>query len=887
MSRGNEYRLLACGNIVVCFLALTLIGPELSAGEEHDSSRPWWKKEKIRFFWGDWHAMDEAGIPIEVTMKNLARVGATIFAENQHAGGDRGLVWEGAVTYSHRTARAAHEHRIRYFASAWASGVSGFADQVKARLSMDRSGNPYKGRVQGDVCPCPLNKPFYAQCFIDPVVKLAKAGLADGLHLDWERYVGRGEAGTCYCDDCFKTFLKIQGKGGDLPKPEQRGKWLDENNLGGEYNGTYDRRRRELFRWIEQRVHEVAPTFVFAGYYITHYAPYIAESLHTPEVPFFVVDDRHYYESHTRPWWESLDQHFRNQGYLRIAGSYDMTFLGGEPASEVSFSQWMYDAAIHSDGVWPYFEQELTPDAWRAFAIADRRIRATEARVGNYLLDGERDPHFMTPVVWSGSPQLRRKVKHVSYHLGDNHLVHVNNVDADRPVKLRLRFPRISADDSWTVRDPMSGLYYSPDAEAAVWDAAHLAEGIVISLEKRSELFLLLSPKSGKLSAPRSHLIASELMRPLADHPKTEPGVVQPVATGGRQRLAYLVTQQLGFRGSMGRWAIGNAIYSINADGQDNKRHFGLKGYLWEPEWSPDGTRIAFSCYSNGRGQIFVMGADGSALANVSSNAHCDRSPAWSPDGKRIAFVSDRDGDWEIYVMNADGSAQARLTSSPGVDDNPVWSPSCTRIAFESNRRGDLDIFIINADGTSERNLTAMPGNEMDPAWSPDGKSIACSGTENRTRRVLLVVNAEGAKRIAVRYAGHYESICWSPDGKHVAAVVDGGVLVLDPAEAHGVHISDAMKMSKASVSAEPVKPHPIRWKPKLSWYSLGSASPRWVPRTFGGLAWSPDSSRLAFSADMDDGFFYVYITSIEEGKPKRLDQTKSAWVQEISWCPK
>ena len=91
MSRGNEYRLLACGNIVVCFLALTLIGPELSAGEEHDSSRPWWKKEKIRFFWGDWHAMDEAGIPIEVTMKNLARVGATIFAENQHAGGDRGI----------------------------------------------------------------------------------------------------------------------------------------------------------------------------------------------------------------------------------------------------------------------------------------------------------------------------------------------------------------------------------------------------------------------------------------------------------------------------------------------------------------------------------------------------------------------------------------------------------------------------------------------------------------------------------------------------------------------------------------------------------------------------------------------------------------------------
>ena len=221
------------------------------------------------------------------------------------------------------------------------------------------------------------------------------------------------------------------------------------------------------------------------------------------------------------------------------------------------------------------------------------------------------------------------------------------------------------------------------------------------------------------------------------------------------------------------------------------------------------------------------------------------------------------------------------------MDDHPAWSPGGTCIAFESDRRGDVDIFAIDADGTSERNLTARPGNEMGAAWSPDGKTIACSGTENRTRRVLLVVSAEGAARIAVRYAGYFESICWSPDGKHVAAVTDGGVLVLNPTEADGGHISEAMKASKASVTAEPVKPHPTRWEPKLSWYSMGSASPRWVPRTFGGLAWSPDSSHLAFSSDMDDGYFYVYITSLEVGQPKRLDHTKSAWLQEISWCPK
>jgi len=48
-------------------------------------------------------------------------------------------------------------------------------------------------------------------------------------------------------------------------------------------------------------------------------------------------------------------------------------------------------------------------------------------------------------------------------------------------------------------------------------------------------------------------------------------------------------------------------------------------------------------------------------------------NPEWSPDGSKIAFQSDRDGDTEIYTMNADGSSQTRLTNSPGNDLVPDW----------------------------------------------------------------------------------------------------------------------------------------------------------------------------------------------------------------------
>jgi TolB protein len=71
------------------------------------------------------------------------------------------------------------------------------------------------------------------------------------------------------------------------------------------------------------------------------------------------------------------------------------------------------------------------------------------------------------------------------------------------------------------------------------------------------------------------------------------------------------------------------------------------------------------------------MNADGSDLTNLTNNSAWDFEPAWSPDGAKIAFTSDRDGDdnWEIYVMNADGSNQTNLTNNSAWDFGPAWSP--------------------------------------------------------------------------------------------------------------------------------------------------------------------------------------------------------------------
>ena len=141
--------------------------------------------------------------------------------------------------------------------------------------------------------------------------------------------------------------------------------------------------------------------------------------------------------------------------------------------------------------------------------------------------------------------------------------------------------------------------------------------------------------------------------------------------------------------------------------------------------WSPDGKLIAFVSDATGEEQVYVVPQDGSGKAvqltqGLSAMLY---APEWSPQGTHLAFA-DKDG--KVYVLDVAKKTyeQVAVDERSRVRDY-VWSPDGQYLAFSmADANGNRSIFVYALMEKKLHRVTDELFDEWGPAWDPEGRYL-------------------------------------------------------------------------------------------------------------------------------------------------------------------
>ncbi|HEY0099681.1 MAG TPA: protein kinase [Pyrinomonadaceae bacterium] len=169
----------------------------------------------------------------------------------------------------------------------------------------------------------------------------------------------------------------------------------------------------------------------------------------------------------------------------------------------------------------------------------------------------------------------------------------------------------------------------------------------------------------------------------------------------------------------------------------------------FNPRWSPDSTRIAYSRHElipprrikRGGSVVILDSASGAEQTMASHPPAGEASPwrdynyDWSPDGQWVLVSSDRGSPerWYIAMLPLDGAPNAELKLRKVLEEanvnlwTPRFSPDGRWITFlkqDPNETASSVLYVAPASGGAPVRVTDEKAWADKPRWSPDGRTL-------------------------------------------------------------------------------------------------------------------------------------------------------------------
>jgi serine/threonine-protein kinase len=159
--------------------------------------------------------------------------------------------------------------------------------------------------------------------------------------------------------------------------------------------------------------------------------------------------------------------------------------------------------------------------------------------------------------------------------------------------------------------------------------------------------------------------------------------------------------------------------------------------------WHPDGRRVLFATFTNGKMQMHLQSADGSGkpepLAFVSKVGSAVSPEGWTADGRIVAAYTTPQQGFDIGILSPGSDAIQPFLSTQSNEDSLTISRDGRWIAYESDRTGQYEVYVERFPEGGDRRAISAPMGGEDPVWSHSGTELFYRRLKDKAMMVVPV----------------------------------------------------------------------------------------------------------------------------------------------------
>ena len=201
----------------------------------------------------------------------------------------------------------------------------------------------------------------------------------------------------------------------------------------------------------------------------------------------------------------------------------------------------------------------------------------------------------------------------------------------------------------------------------------------------------------------------------------------------------------------------------------------------WTPRFSPDGRRVAYGAFGEGRktSDLWLTDVDAGTTRRLTDDGLDANDPQWSSDARTVAYSVSAPGGKDLVTRDLTGGTARALAARDGVQFPSDWlRDGSALLVTEEAGPNRHDILVQPADGSPARPYAATPADETGARFSPDGRWVAYTSDESGRPEVYLDSYPRPGRRRMISSGGGVHP-AWRGDGRELYYWRDGGLVAV------------------------------------------------------------------------------------------------------------